>query len=500
MTIRCACWAAVSTEAQAASDKDSIPIQLEKASAIIKAKGWAETAGPYIVPGESRTRWVSLRDAEDSIPELKEMLNAASRREFDLLIVYDLNRFRALIRQIFDVLCDYNIQLYVLSNPRDPVQPETYDEDIRSAVGMIVDMSGIISSNEINSIRRHYREKMPTRVTIHGLHAGTGKPPYGYCKPVNELYNSRAILVFDPITSSIVILIKDLFLSGESLTAISKLLNERSIPSPDGSYWRAYTVNYILRNPFYAGIVQWGKTKSLRDRRTGKVKRIKVQPTISQGKHIPLWNESTHHQIQAQLKLRGNAHSGWRTMQLSSLVYCPCGKVMHIRYAKFYAAKGDKYWKCSSGKAGHLTLVNSKIYPIIVAEIIKSLKNVKDIQLPEPTDKRPDLKKQLFELERRKQRWMDAFETGTIDARDYAGRVASLREQVDAVQAQIHTLDDQIIQDQTRHKNLKTLAQAIDTLESYLFNAPANQINAQLKAIINKIEVTRDMKIGITWS
>lgn len=179
MPLRYARWAAVSTDDQARPDKDSIPIQLEKAQSIAQSKGWVETAGPYIAAGDSRTRFVSLRDAEDNIPELKQLLNAASRREYDLLIVYDLNRFRSLMRQIFDVLCDYNVQLYILNNPREPVPPAFYDEDIRAAVGMIVDMSGIISQNEINNIRRHFREKMPARVTVHGLHAGTGHlPPF----------------------------------------------------------------------------------------------------------------------------------------------------------------------------------------------------------------------------------------------------------------------------------------------------------------------------------
>jgi len=499
MTLRYAAFAAVSTDAQAAPDKVSISVQLQKAKDIAQSKGWLETAGPYIVPGESRTRFGSLRDAEDHIPQLKELLNAASRHDFDLLIVYDLNRFRSLIRQIFDVLCDYNTQLYILTNPRDPVPPNKYDEDVRSAVGMIVDMSGIISHNEINNIRRHYREKMPTRITVQGLHAGTGKPPYGYIKPINDKYNSHAILVPNPLTAPIVTQIKDAYLSGQSLTAIAKHLNDTHIPSPDNSHWRVYTVRYILNNPYYAGIVQWGKTKSQRDRRTGKVKRDKVTPTISQGKHTPLWDESTHQQIQAQLKLRGNAHAGWRTMQLSRLLYCPCGKVMHIRYAQFYAAKNDKYWKCSTGLPGHLTLVNSRIYPLVVKAVIHALSNVQDIKLESPQDKRPALKSQLTELDHRKQRWIDAFETGAIDARDYAERVASLTAQADTVREQLTTLEQQIAQNQTKRQQLNQLSQAIASLEPYFQTAPPNQINTQLRTLITRIEVIDGTPI-IIWS
>ena len=55
MPLRIARWAAVSTDSQAAPDKVSITIQLEKAAAVASSRGWVETAGPYIVTGESRT-------------------------------------------------------------------------------------------------------------------------------------------------------------------------------------------------------------------------------------------------------------------------------------------------------------------------------------------------------------------------------------------------------------------------------------------------------------
>jgi hypothetical protein len=41
---------------------------------------------------------------EKSIPQLKEMLDAAEHGEFDVLVCFDLTRFRALGRQIADVL------------------------------------------------------------------------------------------------------------------------------------------------------------------------------------------------------------------------------------------------------------------------------------------------------------------------------------------------------------------------------------------------------------
>ncbi len=59
--LRAAIWAAVSTETQAADDKVSLPAQQEICRGLLAARGWTESAGPYIVAGASRTRGTPSR-------------------------------------------------------------------------------------------------------------------------------------------------------------------------------------------------------------------------------------------------------------------------------------------------------------------------------------------------------------------------------------------------------------------------------------------------------
>jgi site-specific DNA recombinase len=499
MPLRIARWAAVSTDSQAAPDKVSITIQLEKAANVAASRGWVETAGPYIVTGESRTRFVSLRDAEQHIPQLKQLLDAASRHEFDCLITYDLNRFRSLSRQVFDVLTDYNVQLYILNNPREPLPPEQYDDDAKSAVGMLVDMGGIISQSEITSLRRHYREKMPARVTTHGLHAGTGLPPYGYTKAPADTYNRRAILVPDPVTSLVVIEIKDLYLKGLSITRIANTLNKNGIPSPRGKKWVHAAIAYILRNPFYAGITSWGKIKVQRDRRTGGRTYLPNNPSTTVGKHQPLYDLATYQKIQSTLKRRGKPHPGERTMQLSRLLYCPCGRLMWARRPNSYKAHDDFIWYCSTESKGHARISDAQIYPRIIALIVKTIKNKKGIKLPKPPKVLPALTKKMQELERRKKRWMDAFELGTIDARDYTERTASLTAQMDTVQKEMNDLQDSALKIETRRAELTQLAKAVDSLEYYFLNAPPQEVNADLRSLMDRIEITPNHTPRIIW-
>jgi hypothetical protein len=99
---RFATWQAVSTKNQATVDKVSSTVQLQHCIDAGHTHNWTHVRD-YTVPGKSHTQWLSLTVAERNIPELHDMLEAASRHEFDILIIYDLNRVDACARQPLDV-------------------------------------------------------------------------------------------------------------------------------------------------------------------------------------------------------------------------------------------------------------------------------------------------------------------------------------------------------------------------------------------------------------
>ena len=84
--IRYAIWCAVSTAEQAAEEKFSLQTQEQVSRAAAEARGWQETSRPYIVPGESRTKFINLSDAEREIPALRQMLDDAKDGKFDVIV------------------------------------------------------------------------------------------------------------------------------------------------------------------------------------------------------------------------------------------------------------------------------------------------------------------------------------------------------------------------------------------------------------------------------
>lgn len=495
--MRTAIWAAVSTVSQATPDKVSIQVQLQKGREFISARHYTP-AGEYIVPGESRTKYISLYHAEKEIAPLHALLEAAARKEFDLLFIYDLNRFRTLMRQIFDVLCDYNIQLYIHTNPREPVQD--YTEEHKVAVGMIVDFSNIISRNETNSLRRHFQEKMPARIK-RGLDARLGGIPYGY-KRIHPGDKDNPLII-DPPKARIVKQIAEWYLKGASFKAICKRLNEKQVTAPEGgATWYPETIKLILASPYYAGIVYFGIHKYNRDRRTGKESITRnPSPTYGKGKHVPLWDEATHQRILDLIETRGRGYKGDKTARLSRLLYCPCGKKLHLDRAKTNGSGNPyPYWSCASRQPGHTAISDKKALSLIIPKIVQAIR--KTPNLPQPKQKQDptaDLIDEIKDLERKKKRWLDLYENEQLDPQTLTERLRTVQNDLDEANAKLTKQHaSQTRRESSRHTRAR-LAQLIDHLEGYYLQAPPPQVNADLHDIIERIEISKDLKIKIIW-
>lgn len=497
--MRTAIWAAVSTPKQAKEEKVSIQLQLQKGREFIASRRYTP-AGEYIVPGESRTKYISLYQAEKEIKPLHQLLEAASRKEFDLLFVYDLNRFRTLMRQVFDVLCDYNIQLYIYTNPREPVPKNQYTEEHKAAVGMVVDLGNIISRSETSNLARHFREKMPARIQ-RGLDARLGSIPYGY-KRIHP-GDKEHPLIQEPSKARVVKQIAEWYLNGSSFKSICKRLNEKKIPAPEGGIWYPETIRVILSSPYYAGIVYFAREKYHRDRRTGKESRTpNPNPVYGKGKHKPLWDEATHQKILDLIERRGRGFKGDKTKRLSRLLYCPCGKKLyHDRSKKTGSGKPYPYWRCSSNQAGHAFISDKKALDLVIPAVVEGIR--KTPRLPQPketTDPIAEIETEIAEIQRRKKKWMDIYEnTEDLDSASIIERLRAIENELNEAQAKL--TKQRIIQ--TRRKSTHTtrakLAQLLDHLQGYYLQAPAAQVNADLHDIIDHITITKDHQVHIHW-
>ena len=492
--MRTAIWSAVSSKAQAEVDKTSLQDQVNIGMQTIARNQWTFT-DKYIAAGESRTEFISLAHAEEKITELHRLLEDASKKRFEVLFVYDLNRFRNLMLQVFETLTDYNIQIYNHDDPTTIYPQEAYTPERKNANRLNVKLHDILSGQEINNLQKHYREKMPNRISIKRLHAGLGLPPYGYRKPPHLQYDKNAVLEIVPEEAAILIQIKEWFLtSGLSLTEIAKRLNAQNIPSPRGKKWWFSIIRYLLANQFYAGTVHFGATKRQLDKRKRTVSYTRATPITAQGLHTPIWDQETHNRIILELERRAKAQPGISTRVFTRILHCQCGAVLWAQ-----VMPQGKYWHCSTLQKKHTFINDKKVFDLFIPQLIHDLTHIEDIPIIPPEDKRPQYIAEITALKNKKTRWMDAYENTAIEKDELTKRLQDINTRLDRTQRLLADLQTSTTRKTTARQQLQTLSQTIDILPHYIQTAEPRHVNNTLHTFIQAIHITKDHKLTIEY-
>jgi hypothetical protein len=494
--MRYAIWAAVSSKAQAEDDKVSIPDQISTCRMDGQERNWTEFA-VYAVLGESRTRWINLRDAEDEITNpdgshpLREMLDAAQQGKFDVLICYHYNRYRDLISPIEKTLQAYRVQMTSHVQWTEPQQPDRYDplNDISRTIRRAAKNS---SEDEVEEFRRRYKKYMPLRISRKGL--PKGRISYGYRKPEGREFDANAIPVKDPVKSQVVIKIKDMYIAGQSRWQIADHLTSLGIPTPSGKRrWTQIMVGKILRNRFYCGEVHFGETRRALDPRKRKgVSFVKNPPSHvirNKGAHIPLWDMDVQAELDEVLKRRSLKNQGRTTHRLSGLLYCGiCGARVYAHYNDGYAIEKLR-WICKNDRS-HINILDSQLVPRIALKLVEELKNIDQIQFPEVVDQADNLGSLIKDLDSRRARLLDGYEAGAISIADYKTRISILDTQLADAEAQLAKGKNVAHRYEQRLATIGGLAGIIEKIPNYLIEAPAQDVNTQLCRILQRIIIS----------
>lgn len=160
---------------------------------------------------------------------------------------------------------------------------------------------------------------------------------------------------------------------------IARDLNALGLKTSHGKPFERRSIEYILQNPTYCGMIRWNRTEN----ETNRIKE-KDEWIITKGFHEPIISQELFdqaHEIRKQTyRPRGSRPSSTYKHWLSGIVKCPaCGRTMVAkqcvdkRYHKSYC-----YFTCygySKGKCATKTTVSShKLEPIVLAAIESATK------------------------------------------------------------------------------------------------------------------------------
>lgn len=307
MTRRFLVWIAVSSKEQAERVSPDVQSQLARQH----AARWAGVVVDELRVAESRDI-VLLSDAAAAIPAYARLHEHIQRRDFDVLICYDLGRLgRAypLIMQIVELCSRAGIHVYEIENPPvDLSRPAGYDEMLIRA------LKSVGYQHEVEKMRARMRFGREGR-------ARGGKlpqlPPYGYRWRYGAT-GERSVEI-DPPAAAIVREIGDRYLAGAGIPALAAWLTERGVPTPaGGSVWRKNSVTVILARAWtYAGYAEYYRGDSARYIR-------------GRGDWTPIWDDATAGRIEAERAARAaNRRIADTPSRLTGIVVCAqCGRAM----------------------------------------------------------------------------------------------------------------------------------------------------------------------------
>lgn len=230
-----------------------------------------------------------------------------------------------------------------------------------------------------------------------------GRRSYGYAPDIDGKW--RGPITLDETEAKVLDEIRRRYVSGERMLNIANDLNQRGIPTVDGSRWRPENMLSLLLNKRYIGLNNIGVAGTWPPIFTA-AEREEVQAIRRQADRMKHWPTSP---------------TGARTYLLTGFVYCSCGKLMRGG-ARRLRGKYQRRYVCH-----HCYILSRNAEPLellVIEAIFFRLDTPELGKLLEHSDVPSDLIHNLTsEIEAKTstlQRLLDDYTDGLLDRAEYA--------------------------------------------------------------------------------
>ncbi|MFD2417740.1 recombinase family protein [Amycolatopsis pigmentata] len=415
-------------------------------------------------------------------PGLQRALAAAKAGLIDVLLVYRVDRFSRNLRDMVMLLDDLDATGVVFRSATEPF-------DTSTPMGrMLVQMLGMFAQFERDTIIDRVIAGME-RKHAKGKWKG-GKRPYGY-----QVHPTTHTLTVDEHEAVIVRLIFSLYTRQRLGTrAIATILNERGHRTTTGGRWSGHQVIRALNNRTYLGEL------TFRDN------------TITDT-HPPIIDLTTWEQAQAILDTRGESQAHRATSGsdyiLTGRLRCPkCGKPM-IGTRATGRNKTYRYYTCWNRARYDATTCNAKrlnadavdtailnalatFYRTQHALIHEVIAHEQKQHHAANADRHTEIEAIDVEISKTGHaidRYLTAFEHGTLDDHLLAERLSDLR----AKTQQLQTRRDELaaaLDTEPAAPEPAALTAVADHIGEIIATGTHNQIKALVEALVAKVTIT----------
>ena len=414
---------------------------------------------------------ISGRSTEKREKFLKMLSTAKTKpKPFDMILLWKFSRFAR--------------------NREDSI---VYKSMLRKSCGIdVVSVSEDLGDNKtsvliealIEAMDEYYSINLSSEVKRGMLEkAGRGGavtiPAFGY-KMKDKQY------VIDEEKAAVVRGLFDDYLNGAGLRTLAAELNNREIPTARGGRWENRTIEYILRNPVYAGKIRWNPERKTR-RNYGDKDII-----ITQGMHEPIIDEYIFEKVQERLErvkltFRKGEHqtSSQSGFMLKGLVQCSnCGAVLT------QAVKGTRlqccnyaHGKCTVSHSIALTMINEAVLKQINNDIEDFGFNIAPVVFY--NNEKNHIQKQILNLNKKLNRVKDAYDNGVYALSDFKKRKEKIEVELNKLEAWAET-EKALPKDSSFKKSEQKILRFLNEPD-----IPETEKNAVLRQIVNRIVFNR---------
>lgn len=393
-------------------------------------------------------------------PGLVHLLNDASNKQFDLVLVWKMNRLsRKLsdLTKIEELLKKHNI---AFRSYKERYETETPSGKLQ------FHMMAAIAEFERDNIAENVKMGMLARAREGSWNGGQ---VLGYDVISTARKDGRhklSELVVNEQEASIVRKIFDLYTSGNGYKSMANRLNQEGYRTKKNKMFSISSMKTIVTNPLYVGLIRYNVRRDWAEKRRNN---INPDPLIVKGKHEPIITEETWEQAKAIKASRGGKpnriHSGEHP--LTGIMRCPaCGAGMVLGRTTNRLKDGTKrvleYYVCGRWKNKGTAACRSngvridyadkyvleKISTIanndlLIKRIVDNVNTKRDTKIEPLRKEQESIQKQLSLIDSKKNKVLELYEEGMIGKTDFKKRFDSLDEEIKRLERHLEPLMQQ---------------------------------------------------------
>ena len=416
---------------------------------------WCSKNG-YIIHNVYADRGISGKSIKKR-PALKQLLDDANKKLFDIVLVWKTNRLARNILDLLKIVEAFN-QNYI------SFRSYTENHETETSSGKLqFHMMAAIAEFERNTISENVKMGMLARAREGKWNGGR---VLGYdLEDASTQGNKRkhTNLVINEKEAQTVRKIFELYTSGFGYKAIANRINQEGHRGKKGKPFSISTIKTILENPVYIGMIRYDVRRNWTDKRRGD---INPNPVLEKGQHEAIISQVTWEKAQQILKQRAHkpnrVHGG--TFPFTGVLRCPvCGAGMvvsrTVNKLKDGTRKTLEYYACGAWKNQGTSVCRSNAIRAdkaethiferlqqlatnqkLVRDIVATV-NGKRINNDEPIKREfALLNKELEQLQRKKEKAMEMFEDDLITKLDLQQRLVKINELIEQIEIRMEPI------------------------------------------------------------